>query len=279
MKTSKINFIISLILSTSMLFSCVHSDKTDIKIYLPVSENYSNEFGDLFLYVENDSTFCYCYSVSTSDVVNYAYLTHGRIERVGNLSIFYDELGRRIFTTTKRHKELLINSGLFKGSKLIEVDTVDFIEDAKYVLQQIVQDEHFDYSQKVMNYFTEKNLINDNFNFYSDSSINIHLSLDNNGSFNMYFDSSLLLRSGRYVNNKGIYTFYDTIIPTVEKAVAVFDSSIFSFNLGFTNSEFIKIGNYTDLRRADTMKYMLGLIEEYPRHHTMDPRLFNLKKE
>jgi hypothetical protein len=253
----------------SIFTSCDNSGKQKIRIYIPIVESNTNISTKLFLYTQNDSTFCYCFETSTLDVINYGYLTHGKIERNGNLRIFYDELGRRIFTAALKDDNLLIKSGLFKGIKLIEVDTADYFEEAEYILQDIDNKEPVASPENVIEYFTNNNLINKNFKFRGKSSINLSLNLEDDGSFNMYFDSNLLIRSGHYIANNGIYTFYDTIIPSIEQAVAVFDSSIYSINFGFYDSYYLRLGNYNDLRRADTMRYKLGLIKEYPMHHNL----------
>ena len=262
----------------SIFTSCDNPAQQIVRVYIPIVESNINTSTKLFLYTQNDSSFCYCFDATFEDVINYDYLTYGKIERIGNLRIFYDEQGRRIFTAKLKDDILLIYSGLFKGIKLIEVDTADYFEEVKYILQDIEKEEPVSSQVNVIEYFTINNLINKSFKFRGKSSINFSLNLEDDGSFNMYFDSTLLIRSGHYVANNGLYTFYDTIIPTIEQAVAVFDSSIYSINFGFYNSDYLRFGNYYDLRRADTMRYKLGMIKEYPGHHNMPKDNFTMPK-
>ena len=78
----------------SIFTSCDNPAEQKVRVYIPIVEPNINTSTKLFLYTQDDSNFCYCFDATSEDAINYGYLTNGKIERIGNLRIFYDDQGR-----------------------------------------------------------------------------------------------------------------------------------------------------------------------------------------
>jgi len=245
MKMRKASFLLILILSTSVIFSCTHSGKNNIKIYLPVSENYSNEFGKLFLFTEGDSRFYYVFYVGDeSDIDRHFIFTKGYITKKTRKFTFIDFLGREIFSAKKSKEDMLVTTGLFKGFMLMNCDTTDFIKPVNILLNLSKEKLQFYYcvpDLDVINiidklkYYESNNLIHKEFEIYRDEVSNTFdkdtkFIMRKNGSFEITYDN-LPIRKGSYVNDSGYITFFDTIIPITEKSIILKDSTVVSLTL------------------------------------------------
>jgi len=232
-------------LSTSVNFSCIHSGKKNIKIYLPVSENYSNEYGKLFLYTEDDSRFYYVFYVGDeSDIDRHFIFTKGHISNETGNYTFTDFLGREIFSANKRQNDMLVTSGLFKGFRLKNCDTSGFIEPVNILLNLSNEESQsyycipdFDVVNIIekLKYYEENDLIHKEFKIYRDEEstiFNEHTKfiMRKNGNFEITYDN-LPIRKGNFVNDSGYITYYDTIIPVIEKSVILKDSTVVSLTL------------------------------------------------
>lgn len=235
----KTNFLLLLILSASIIFSCTHSEGKIIKVYLPVSEAYSNEFGELFLFTEDESQFYYVFYVGDLSCFDrHIIFSKGHISKENEKYIFIDFLGRELFTAIESKNDLLVISGLFKGFKLMNCDTAGFIEPVNSILTMSKEEPmyhcvpDFDAISIIENvkYYENNDLIHKEFEIFRDEECSIFnentiFILRKNGSFEITYDS-LQIRKGNYINDSGYVTFYDTVIPSVEKAVILKDSTL-----------------------------------------------------
>jgi hypothetical protein len=235
----KTNFLLLLILLASIIFSCTHSERKNIKIYLPVSENYSNKFADLFLYTEDNSQFYYVFYVGDESCTDRHFIfSKGHISKENEKYIFIDFLGRELFTANESKNDLMVKSGLFKGFKLMNCDTADFIEPVNFLLNMSKEERmlycvpDFDVISIIedVKYYESTDLIHKEFEIFCDKESDIFnehtmFILRKDGSFEITYDN-LPIRKGNYINDSGYITFYDTVIPVVEKAVILKDSTL-----------------------------------------------------